>query len=243
MTAWNNFLDEIDRKKLALKCSYSGAWYRGLTKSVSYSLLPTLFRQIRKPNAEANLYKGYIRTRMAFQGVNPWLNLIDMQHYGTPTRLLDWTECFGVALYFALDKYDPACGELPCIWILNPFSLSCRAKGNNNKEIGDFHLHEDTDYYRCFVKQDKKWLYKYPMPFYAPAPNERIRSQHGFFTVQGSDEMPIEKSCARHLGKVEIQLAAHNDAKRFLELAGISKETMFPDTEGWLHKVQSEYFY
>lgn len=242
MIAWNDFLDEIDQKKLNLKCSHSGAWYRGLTKSESYSLLPSLYRKLQKPNAEANLYKGYIRTRMATDG-NSWLNIIDMQHYGTPTRLLDWTECFGVALYFALNKYDPSCGEIPCIWILNPFSLSCRAKGNNGKEIGDFHLHEDTDYYRCFVKKDKNWPYKYPMPFYAPAPNERIRSQHGFFTVHGTDARPLNMSCQRHVEKVEIPVVTHNDAKKFLTLAGISQETMFPDTAGWLHKVQCEYFY
>lgn len=242
MNNWHSFLDEINKKRVELKCSSSGAWYRGLSNS-NYSLLPSLFRHPRKPNAEENLYKAYIRTRMASHNLNSWFNLIDMQHFGTPTRLLDWTECFGVALYFAINNYDPINQALPCIWILNPFSLSCRAKGNNNKEIGDFHLYEETDYYRCFIKKDKSWKYSYPMPFYAPAPNERIRSQQGFFTVHGLDERPLEMTCLKHIVKVEIPIDVHSEAKRFLDLAGISKETMFPDTEGWLHKIQKDYFY
>src|SRR5262249_42484658 len=34
-----------------------------------------------------------------------WQTLAEMQHYGVPTRLLDWTESFTFALAFALQDY------------------------------------------------------------------------------------------------------------------------------------------
>lgn len=38
-----------------------------------------------------------------------WLSI--MQHYGVPTRLLDFTESPYIALYFALENYNPQWGE------------------------------------------------------------------------------------------------------------------------------------
>jgi hypothetical protein len=39
------------------------------------------------------------------QPENSWVTLAEMAHYGAVTRLLDWTEVFSIALYFALEKY------------------------------------------------------------------------------------------------------------------------------------------
>lgn len=49
-----------------------------------------------------------------------WLSL--MQHYGVPTRLIDFTESPYVALYFALEAYDPASGTDLAVFA---FDYSC----------------------------------------------------------------------------------------------------------------------
>ncbi|MBV9790962.1 MAG: FRG domain-containing protein [Chloroflexi bacterium] len=91
MSTWNNFLLQLKQAQAELKCSYSGAWYRGVSCS-TYALVPKLFRRPLKPEAEANIYKAYLRTRMANPQAGSWTHVVDMQHYGTATRLLDWTE-------------------------------------------------------------------------------------------------------------------------------------------------------
>jgi len=240
METFNDFLLQIERAQEELKCSNSGAWYRGLT-SVEFALIPKLFRSRVKPDAEANIYRDYLRTRMADQHLGSWRHLIDMQHYGIPTRLLDWTESFAVALCFALAGKSGD-SDSPCIWILNPFSLATRGRGENNKSMGDFHLDQTMDYYDRFVRL-RNWKYKYPMPFNSPTPNERIRVQRGFFTVHGNDTSSLDKTCRRHIRQVLLPKTAISEARRFLKLAGVDYDFLFPDYEGWQKRVERDYFY
>lgn len=50
-----------------------------------------------------------------------WLTL--MQHYGLPTRLLDWSRSPLVALYFAVSD-ESQCDKDGCIWMLTPGKLN-----------------------------------------------------------------------------------------------------------------------
>ena len=69
---------------------------------------------------------------------NDWEVLFFMQHYGIPTRLLDWSENPFVALYFALTsasykivskkrEYE----EDACIWVLDPIVWNQESLNNH----------------------------------------------------------------------------------------------------------------
>lgn len=85
-------------------------WYRGCGKS-RYPLLPTLYRHERKKKIEelAELERQLI-TRFRQRSIplhsrpltDDWDTLFFMQHYGVPTRLLDWTENPFIGFYFAV---------------------------------------------------------------------------------------------------------------------------------------------
>jgi hypothetical protein len=86
----------------------SDKWFRGQPR-YDYSLLPGLFRQGEKFGCQFNeseMYQEFVRRHpeqsLGHKGVAEWLTL--MQHYGIPTRLLDWTTNLLVALYFCCNN-------------------------------------------------------------------------------------------------------------------------------------------
>jgi hypothetical protein len=69
-----------------------------------------------------------------------------MQHHRVRTRLLDWAESFGVALYFAL--YDIGMKKnikewSPCIWLLNPYAVD--EIYHNGRDLWDPEFLEEYD--------------------------------------------------------------------------------------------------
>lgn len=79
-------------------------WFRGHS-DYSWKLKPTIFRENYD---EAGMYEEFIRRfpdhSNSHRNVFEWLTL--MQHYGLPTRLLDWTTNLLVALFFCCSKED-----------------------------------------------------------------------------------------------------------------------------------------
>src|ERR1017187_3344272 len=72
-------------------------WYRGHS-SERFRLLPNLNRFQISHDIEKQIHSDYAAFRT---GQGGWNTLIHMQHYGAPTRLLDWTTDLATALYFA----------------------------------------------------------------------------------------------------------------------------------------------
>jgi len=85
----------------------SKLWFRGHSE-YSFKLLPSILRKKNESINEQAIYNEFIRRypnhSLTHRDSIEWLTL--MQHYGMPTRLLDWTSNLLVALYFACEDLE-----------------------------------------------------------------------------------------------------------------------------------------
>jgi hypothetical protein len=107
-------------------------WFRGESKDHGH-LVPKLYRNIEndkineQQDKERNFYLEFQRRARAFApAIAPddiWTWYFLIQHYGGPTRLLDWTQDATVALFFALDTEHNST-ENPIVITLSPTVLA-----------------------------------------------------------------------------------------------------------------------
>jgi hypothetical protein len=106
-----------------------GLWFRGHEK-LNYQLLPSILREAVEATSshvdEVSLTRHFKATNADAAALDApdfeWL--VTMQHYLAPTRLLDWTENFLVALYFAVRNPALDGQEDSAVWLLNARRLN-----------------------------------------------------------------------------------------------------------------------
>ena len=171
----------------------SGEWIGRESRAISY------FRE---------LAKSELRETPADEDLIGWLSL--MQHYGAPTRLLDWTVSPFVACYFA---YAGNQGDQhAALWVLN--AKLCREFFGSYTPTGRDYtgtVQEQTFKDGKLVHEQPaslrvKWAFlenthlreciekriRVPLPMFADTPDKRMLAQQAAFTAQGDLSTPID---------------------------------------------------
>lgn len=232
------FYEEIDRARKRTEISKTGAaWFRGIPDG-RFKLLPGLFRAgNRKPDAESNMFADFWTKIKDVPISGNWERISYMQHYGVPTRLLDWTDHLNVAVYFAVAYSATTRTGDPYIWIMNPFKLNALYCGK--RVLFDAVDRIDFDYYAAARSRFPNEL---PIALRPTWSNDRIRAQAGGFTVHGRSELPLDDLVDREIAKrVPIPHDIVADLRKKLRDEGTNHFTTIGGPEGMARHLAEEY--
>lgn len=233
-------------------------FFRGQQSHLEYKLLPSILRRddederLFDEEAEIVFYNKFKSRAMPYLNYKPsneWEWFFLMQHYKTPTRLLDWTESPLVALYFAIDKIieykSPS--DSPIVWCLDPYKLNMKVEGikvqNEVPYVGSDDLVSKTiDLYYGLGKATKL---NSPLAIAGPFNSTRINAQRGVFTLFSFNDTPLEDTQNAHeyLTGIKININYLTEIKSQLFNLGINSTAIFPELDSISKDIKLEYTY
>ncbi|MGD0235216.1 MAG: FRG domain-containing protein [Syntrophorhabdales bacterium] len=256
---WRKGRDTLQRK-YSQYIEEEFPWFRGV-RDIKYDLIPGLYwlfsskdedqiKNIAEDIREEFRRRGeyYFRESHRVLEEGEWFQL--MQHYGVPTRLLDWTEGALIALYFAIRMLafgkDKTTKAVPCVWMLNPSWLNHESiKTSLPVYITEAAMNKypKTDgQARKYL--DEKDLPDNPIAMYPIHIDLKIHAQKSVFTIHGRIQNAFHELCLSNpeaeICRLVINPGKIADIAEELRLMGITESTIFPELKGLANEIRNE---
>lgn len=219
-------------------------WWRGHARR-SWKLHPSLYHK-GFAATETNLVARFNNHAPARHNSVPasgdlagWLFL--MQHYGLPTRLLDWTESPLVALYFAVANHE-ADDEDSSVWALAPTVLNETQTGERSTfGVGNARIRPLVQ--QAWQKPPGGSVDQSCLAINSQHQDVRQMVQAAACTIHGS-EQPLEDRAAAETYLYSITIPANRKAafRQLADLLHLSELYLFPDLEHLAKHVQRTQF-
>lgn len=176
-----------------------------------------------------------------------WLSV--MQHYGVPTRLIDFTTSPYIALYFALETYDPLSGKDLSIFAIDYSSLmeaSIQHIKNKDEQFTETKISiqgkqdEIFDEVVDIYSYDIAWITE-PIEL-----NARIDRQSGTFLISGNLSKTIDSIVSSNLYasctmmKFVIPAALYEGIYVALRKMSINSKSIYGDLSGLAKSIRME---
>jgi hypothetical protein len=230
---------------------YVSPWFRGHA-DIEWTLEPGWYRQAppgrKKGDAwysEHNLlleFKLHAPRYLSTLPATDWEWLFVMQHYGLPTRLLDWTESALLGLYFAVrdNHQDTDAG----VWALNPWWLNNRSLGRRVIPAAG----EPAVRPWAPLAERGRLDGVLPVAIRPVHGSQRIAAQKGVFTVHGRrlgaldalSHLRVDNGPGLRL--IQIPADAIGDVRRQLAVAGVSETSVFQELDGLCREIKADFF-
>jgi hypothetical protein len=208
---------------------------------------------------ENDLYKEFGRcaTQLSLTDTtsidDEWDSYFLMQHYGAPTRLLDWSDGALIALHFAVREKStpPKSGSI--IYVLDPYWLLKLLRKHPDrkdaeerwKKYWDEEQPNDTDkdeWDRLYLPADEDDVQDplmqtpaTPMLWDSPHVTRRVAAQRSRFMIFGTDPSWLVKMVGKkgsRLVSVTVPKGSITKVRQELKDAGITESVVYPDLDG-----------
>lgn len=201
--------------------------------SQDYSLLPSAFRQDQDGNRlysksdiqsflddfKNNSYP-YLKNPTVIESEKEWM--VYAQHFGIPTKLLDFTYSHITSLMFSLENaFNEKTSKDGVIWFLNPQTLNSLS---TNQSFNKIFILSDSE-----SQLDKA---SGPVVLTCKRINERIHAQNGLFVYfqEEHHSSPLEQYCNDQiLKKVIIDKESKKEILKSLNSLGMGYTSIYPE--------------